>query len=146
MSSHDNKEEENIGQMYGGLVFLKTKNRNALVKFYMEQINMSIWLEQPDITILQHGNMLLGFHQIKDGSNDTPDVSGMYTFVYPSWSQVDKMYDRLKDIADGTPRVNERYKIYQFFATDPEGRTVEFQAFLHPLTVVSSEVDDDPWE
>ena len=28
---------------------------------------------------------------------------------------------------------NEQYQIYQFFAEDPEGRTLEFQAFLHPV-------------
>jgi hypothetical protein len=27
--------------------------------------------------------------------------------------------------------VNDRYRIYHFFATDPEGRKLEFQAFLH---------------
>jgi hypothetical protein len=42
--------------------------------------------------------------------------------------------------ADGPPRVNDRYQIYQFFAKDPEGRQLEFQAFLHPLSVVTSEV------
>jgi hypothetical protein len=27
------------------------------------------------------------------------------------------------------PRFDEKYSIYQAFATDPEGRTVEFQTF-----------------
>lgn len=50
------------------------------------------------------------------------------------------MHGKLEDIADGKPRHNERYQIYQFFAKDPEGRNLEFQAFLHPLTEVSSKV------
>jgi hypothetical protein len=64
----------------------------------------------------------------------------MYTFVYPLIEQVDEMYNLLQDISDGQPRYNERYRIYQFFAKDPEGRNLEFQAFLHPLTEDSSRV------
>ena len=64
----------------------------------------------------------------------------MYTFVYPSKEQVGEMYNELEDIADGKPRHNERYQIYQFFAKDPEGRNLEFQAFLHPLSEASSKV------
>lgn len=149
----DEKDEE-IGQMRGGLVFLKTADRLGLVKFYQETIGMVVWLEQPDITILSLGNILLGFHQLpppspssssenNDISSNDADLTGMYTFVYPTRAEVDAMYLKLKDrTADGPPRVNERYRIYQFFARDPEGRSLEFQAFLHPLTAVSSAVSD----
>ena len=37
----------------------------------------------------------------------------------------------LASVADDDPRYNESYEIYQFFATDPEGRTVEVQTFEH---------------
>ena len=133
------QQESFVGQMPGGMVFLKTANRMSLVDFYSERIGMSPWLEQPNITLLSHGNMVLGFHQITD-SEDRLDLQGMYTFVYPSTGHVDEMYRRLLDVADGEPRYNERYRIYQFFAKDPEGRKLEFQAFLHPLTEVSSRV------
>ena len=140
MSANDHHHDE-IGQMHGGLTFLKTKDRPSIVQFYMEKIQMKIWLEQPDITILSHGNFLLGLHH-KPDDDEQPDVAGMYTFVYPSLEEVDKMYQIFQDdsTADGPPRVNERYRIYQFFAKDPEGRQLEFQAFLHPLTTVSSRV------
>lgn len=133
-----NNDGETVGQMYGGLVFLKTKDRLALVEFYKSRIGMVGWLEQPNITILKHGNMILGFHQPQQ-DEITPDLSGMYTFVYPSREQVDAMHSKLKDIADRPPRVNPVYKIYQFFAKDPEGRDLEFQAFLHPLSIATSE-------
>ena len=136
--AENKNEQQTIGQMLGGLVFLKTSNRDAVVNFYMNRIGMTIWLEQPNITILSHGNMVLGFHQTVD--DDRPDLHGMYTFVYPSIEKVDTMYRNLQDIADGCPRFNEKYRIYQFFATDPEGRNLEFQAFLHPLIDVSSNV------
>ena len=83
--------------------------------------------------------MILGFHQ-PEGSDFTPDIQGMYTFVYPARREVDKMFELLRETADDAPRNNERYKIYQFFARDPEGRALEFQAFLHPLDIVSSAV------
>ena len=137
MGDDTTEEEQEIGQMYGGLVFLKTQNRVGMVEFYKSRIGMVDWLEQPNITILRHGNMILGFHQPQPVQ--PPDLSGMYTFVYPSRQQVDEMYTKLKDIADGPPRVNDVYRIYQFFAADPEGRNLEFQAFLHPLMVATSE-------
>ena len=139
MLSPDNNDN-NVGQMLGGLVFIKTKDLPALANFYTETIGMQLWLEQPNIIILHHGNMILGFHQIQNVDEQQPDLQGMYTFVYPSLEQVDNMYAKLQHIADGKPRQNERYKIYQFFAKDPEGRDLEFQAFLHPLKEVSSAV------
>jgi hypothetical protein len=64
--------------MLGGLVFLKTADRISSVDFYSERIGMSPWLEQTNITILRHRNMVLGFHQITD-SVDRPDLQGIYT-------------------------------------------------------------------
>ena len=133
------QQDETIGQMTGGLIFLKTRDRPSLVQFYMQTIQMKVWLEQPDISILSHGNFLIGLHHKPE---EEPDVSGMYTFVYPSKQQVDEMYAKFQDTntVDGPPRINERYRIYQFFAKDPEGRQLEFQAFLHPLSTVTSQV------
>mmetsp|Transcript_12513 Transcript_12513/g.20814 ORF Transcript_12513/g.20814 Transcript_12513/m.20814 type:complete len:145 (-) Transcript_12513:50-484(-) len=142
MASSDAQDEmigQTMGQMSGGLIFLKTNMRSTIIDFYTKKTGMKIWLEQPNITILAHGNMILGFHQ-PEGSDFTPDMQGMYTFVYPSRQEVDEMYEVLRDIADDAPRDNERYQIYQFFAKDPEGRALEFQAFLHPLAIVSSAV------
>lgn len=133
-----------VGQMRGGLTFLKTRDREGIVEFYTSKIGMSIWLEQPNITILSFGNLVIGWHQIVGNEDNTqvePDLQGMITFVYPSKEEVDNMYSIFQDTtADGSPRINERYRIYQFFAKDPEGRALEFQAFLHPLSTVSSQV------
>lgn len=132
--------DNNVGQMYGGIVFIKTRDLASVTKFYTETIGMQLWLEQPNIVILHHGNMILGFHQIQNLNEQEPDLQGMYTFVYPTLEQVDEMHTKLQHIADGEPRHNERYRIYQFFAKDPENRELEFQAFLHPLKEVSSAV------
>jgi hypothetical protein len=54
----------------------------------------------------------------------------MITFFYPTKEDVDAIYDMLKHISTSEPKVFEKYEIYQFFAQDPEGRAIEFQAFL----------------
>jgi hypothetical protein len=43
------------------------------------------------------------------------------------------MYRKLADRAEHAPRENPQYRIYNFFARDPEGRLIEFQTFLHEL-------------
>lgn len=45
---------------------------------------------------------------------------------------VDGWHERLRAAGvetDGPPRDNDEYRIYQFFATDPDGHTLEFQRF-----------------
>ena len=135
-----------VGQMYGGLTFLKTRDRLGMVEFYQSRLGMKVWLEQPDITILAHGNFLLGFHQLQQHQQEndtvtttTPDTQGVYTFVYPTTQAVNDLYQTLSDTATGPPKKNAKYRIYNFFAKDPEGRTLECQAFLHDVTTVTSD-------
>jgi hypothetical protein len=61
------------------------------------------------------------------------------TFFSETRDYVDMMYDILQDIATTTPAENLTYRIYQFYATDPEGRTLEFQSFLHDLKPIKLE-------
>ncbi|MBE0431821.1 MAG: VOC family protein, partial [Dehalococcoidia bacterium] len=100
-----------------GIIFLKTKDLQRIREFYTGTVGMTVWLEQPDITILRHENLLIGFQQ-----HGTSDTAGVLTFFYPGKSDVDVMYWKLRDAAEGPPRTNERYRIYNFFARDPDGR------------------------
>lgn len=111
-----------------GIVFNSTKNLKGIEKFYREKLNMKLWLRQEDCIILKHGNLLLGFCQ-----RDKVDSDGIITFFYKTRDEVDEMYRKLKEIAASEPLENEKYEIYQFFASDPEGRTLEFQTFLHHI-------------
>ena len=45
-------------------------------------------------------------------------------------NEVDEEYEKFKDVAEGAPEVNEKYRIYHFFFRDPEGRMLEAQRFL----------------
>jgi len=111
-----------------GIVFLRTTMLDKLRAFYTEIIGARVWLEQHDCCILQHGNLLFGFC-----SRDETDQNALLTFFYEDRDKVDKMYEIMKETADDKPRYSEKYKIYQFFAKDPEGRPLEFQWFDHDL-------------
>ncbi|MHA2365677.1 MAG: VOC family protein [Candidatus Hodarchaeales archaeon] len=110
-----------------GIVFLKTKDLKMITEFYLS-LGATVWLEQKDITIFKHGNLLFGFHQQEEASKDA-----LLTFFYPTQSDVDKMYKKYKSIALGPPKINPSYNIYNFFAKDPEERLIEFQVFLHAI-------------
>lgn len=114
-----------------GIAFFGTRDLEAVVAFYVDRLGASVWLEQPDCTILKYDNQLLGFC-----ARDSAETDGTLTFVVDGRSEVDAMFTELADVARDEPVENERYEIYQFFADDPEGRTVEVQAFLHPTDSV----------
>jgi catechol-2,3-dioxygenase len=112
----------------GGIVFFKAHDPDTLESFYTETIGCTLWLDQGACKIFQHGNMLFGFCRA-----DEKDQQGVITFFYPERSQVDQMYRTLQEIALGAPKMNEKFNIYHFYARDPEGRSIEFQYFNHPL-------------
>ncbi len=111
-----------------GIVFFDTTAHDAVVEFYRERLDAETWLEQPGCTVLARDGFKFGFCD-----RDRTDDCGTVTFYYPERADVDRMHERLSDVARGPPEENEQYDIYQFFADDPDGRTVEVQTFLHPL-------------
>jgi len=113
------------------ITFFATTDLDRIVDFYVGEIGADVWLEQPDCTILKYDNQLLGFCEREDA-----DTEGVLTFVYQDREGVDEMHRRLADRAREEPRQNDEYDIYQFFAADPDGRTVECQTFLHPTDPV----------
>lgn len=114
--------------MKSGIVFFKTKDLPAITEFYQEEIGCELWLDQGGCHILKYGTMLLGFCQ-----REIVDACGIITFVYDAKEGVDEIYQKLLPIADAPPHDNPEYRIYQFFAKDPEGRVIEFQYFWDDL-------------
>ncbi len=108
-----------------GIFFLSTRRRDEIVEFYTTRLELNIWIEQEDCTILRQDNLILGFCQ-----RETADTGGIITFWYGSNKEVDDEYAKLADVAEGPPEVNEKYRIYHFFFRDPEGRMLEVQRFL----------------
>ncbi|MDZ4183339.1 MAG: nitroreductase family protein [Candidatus Cloacimonadaceae bacterium] len=111
-----------------GIVFMQTRDLSRIVEFYGEILGMELWLDQGGCVILQSGNLLLGFCQ-----RDKTDSRGVITFFYPDRAGVDAMYVKLGNLAKDRPKLNPVYNIYHFYASDPEGRKLEFQHFEHKL-------------
>jgi nitroreductase len=112
-----------------GIVFYGTGNLELMRGFYRERLGLSLLLEQADCLLLQQGNLVLGFC-----ARAEIETSGIICFVCSSPEEVDTMYHNLAEKAEDRPRKNERYGLYHFFARDPEGRRLEFQYFLQPVT------------
>lgn len=111
-----------------GILFFGTQALERLKRFYLDEIGCQVWLDQGDCIILRHGNLLLGFCE-----RDRVEAAGVITFFYGTKREVDQIYDALKTIAVSPPSMNDKYRIYQFFAHDPEGRKLEFQCFDHTV-------------
>jgi len=108
-----------------GLVFLGTGDLDMIKDFYVHDMEMNIWLEQAECIILKHENLLIGFCQ-----RDHIDIDGIITLFFDTREEVDRYYQKFQNISEGPPMINERYRIYHFYAKDPEGRRLEFQRFL----------------
>lgn len=111
-----------------GINFFRSEDLRSIEEFYTEELGMDLWLDQERCKIMKDGNFLLGFCE-----GETVDEGGTITFFYRTKERVDEMYEKFKDRAREEPSENDLFRIYQFFAEDPEGRTLEFQTFLHGL-------------
>lgn len=115
-----------------GIVFFRTEQRDAVVSFYTDRLGFEPWLEQDGgCTILSYDTLLVGFCDAAE-----TETEGIVTVVCEDESAVDDLYADLSDVARDPPAANDDFEIYQFFATDPDGRTVEVQTFQHPTPPV----------
>lgn len=111
-----------------GIIFFTTEDLEKIKDFYISEVGCELWLDQGTCLIFRYGNLLLGFCQ-----GEKADIESTITFFYPKKEGVDRMYEKFKDRAQSPPQENPQYRIYHFYIEDPEGRSVEFQCFLHPL-------------
>jgi hypothetical protein len=115
-----------------GIVFYRTDQRDEVVEFYRNRLAFKEWLRQDaGCRILRRDNLLLGFCAGK-----STDTGGIVTIVVENRDAVDELHRNLADVARGPPERNDDFDIYQFFAGDPDGRTVEIQTFLHSMPPV----------
>ena len=112
----------------GGITFIRTAMMDTLKHFYLKEVGCDLWLDQGGCAIFQHGNQLFGFCEAAEA-----ELEGLLTFFYTNTEMVDYMYGKLSNVADAPPMKNPKYRIYHFYAHDPEGRRIEFQVFLHEL-------------
>ena len=107
----------------GGIVFFRTERLEGTVAFY-RGVGCDTWREQPDCTILDFRGFRFGFCD-----RAPAETEGILTLVVPDRAGVDRLADRFGRSLVEAPRYNDTYGIYQAFAEDPEGRTVEVQCF-----------------
>lgn len=108
---------------HGGIVFFRSESLDRTVAFYRD-FGCETWREQPDCTVLDFEGFRVGFCD-----RSPAETEGILTFVVPDRGAVDRLADDLGDAVVEGPRYNDTYGIYQAFARDPEGRTVEVQCF-----------------
>ena len=124
-----NAENRRATEVQGsGIIFFKTTMLEEMKSFYTERIGCELWLDQGTCAILKYGNLLVGFCQSQEADLDT-----LITFFYENKGDVDELYNELRASARSAPKENTKYRVYHFYARDPEGRSIEFQSFLHPI-------------
>lgn len=111
-----------------GIIFFSTKQLDQIHEFYINQVGCQLWLDQGACQIYKFGNMLFGFCK-----GNKKNTAGTITFFFEKKEDVDRMFQKFKKIAKSPPNENKKFRIYHFYAQDPEGRSIEFQHFLHPL-------------
>lgn len=118
-----------------GIVFFRTERRVEVTSFYIERLEFDRWLEQEGgCTILRYDNLLVGFCDAAE-----TDDEGVVTIVVEDEATVDDLHRELSDVARGPPEANDEFDVYQFFADDPDGRTLEVQTFRHPTPSIGSD-------
>ena len=108
------------------VTFLYSADLERSHRFYAEVLGIEMVLDQGVCRIYRvTGTSYVGLCSHRD-----PEPAGIIVTLVSD--DVDGWYERLVAAGvetDGPPRHNERFDIYQFFATDPDGHTIEFQRF-----------------
>ena len=111
-----------------GIVFFSTARLEELKDFYINQIGCQLWIDQGSCAILRYGNLLIGFC-----SGKKIEPNAVITFFFKRREEVDLSYQKFQSIAVAPPKENKKYRIYHFYARDPEDRSIEFQYFMHEI-------------
>ena len=113
------------------VTFIYVQDLAASARFYGELLGLDQVLDQGGCRIYRVAGE--GFLGVCGGLRAEAVPEGV-TLTFVS-DQVDAWHERL--VAAGTtidqpPAENSRFKIYNFFARDPDGYRLEFQRFLDP--------------
>ena len=109
-----------------GITFLRVSDLKHSHRFYFDVMGLEMVVDQGGCRIYRlTDSAFLGICERQEpiGSNVIVTIVG---------DDVDGWYRRLTEAGvetDGQPRDNEEYRIYQFFAKDPDGHLLEFQRF-----------------
>ncbi|MBN1330758.1 MAG: VOC family protein [Candidatus Heimdallarchaeota archaeon] len=117
------------------ITFLQTDNLKKTTEFYTEVLNCTLIIDQGlcRIFMTAYGSYF-GFcsHEFLDKEKN----SVCLTFICETKNEVNDWFNHLqkKNIeTKDSPKENTKFRIYNFFAKDPNGITIEIQCFLHPF-------------
>jgi predicted enzyme related to lactoylglutathione lyase len=116
-----------------GVTWVYTHDIGATCAFYRDRIGLEQVLDQGGLCrIFRMGPAnFLGVCQVRPGRHVEPK-GVVITFVVPD---VDAWHRHLVAAGvtpEGPPERSEKFNVYCFFARDPNGYLLEFQAFLDP--------------
>jgi catechol 2,3-dioxygenase-like lactoylglutathione lyase family enzyme len=113
------------------VTFVYTRDLERSARFYAETLGLELVLDQGACRIFRvAGEAFLGV--CTDPARAVVPEGFTLTFVTPD---VDAWHERLAAAGvaiEGPPAENTRFRIYNFFARDPDGYLIEFQRFLDP--------------
>ena len=115
------------------ITFIYVSDLDVSTRFYENIMGFPLRLDQGTCRIVetnQGGGGLLGY--CTRNKNPKPGCDLIITLVT---SSVDEWYEYLLDCGVNIPeppKINQKYKIYHFFFTDPDGYKLEIQEFRDP--------------
>ncbi|CAN5451839.1 VOC family protein [soil metagenome] len=118
--------------IHGLIPFYPCHDLAATADFYSRDLKLPLARDQETCLIFRvTAGAYLGFCQ-HDGP--LPRHQGLILTLLAN--DVDGLYGRLRSLGvetEGAPRLSEGYRIYHFFARDPDGYRLEVQRFVEPL-------------
>ena len=119
------------------ITFLDTNDLQKTADFYKNVLGLEQVLDQGACRIFRIcGDAYLGFCEGPVQPEHAEQV--VLTLVT---DDVDGWASHLREkgvFPDTPPQLNEKYKIYHFYVSDPNGFKLEIQKFLHPFGVQAS--------
>lgn len=124
-----------MNNFYSSITFLRTTDLEQTSVFYEQVLHCPVILDQDSCKIFETSKgSYLGFCTNTKPVKEAEAVC--LTFVVPTREDVNVWFRVLNDHnvpLEHAPVHNRTFKIYHFFATDPNGYTLEIQAFIHPF-------------
>lgn len=114
------------------ITFLDTSDLNQTAHFYEDILGLKLVVDQTTCRIYKTASSAyLGFCH-----RENFDLEKNLVVLTMITDEVDAWADYLKEKGvriDHDPELNERYHIYHFYLSDPNGYKIEIQKFMHPF-------------